>query len=206
MPPRNYRKAAGKVLPIVVDEADSLDPPAARDPSELRRAKLDELHGRYIENPPTAREERQAEQSYVRALALKEAHEQEMKARLAEQKRVGAKRKALEKKHEELYAKMNAELEEVAKEARAAYQKILDTSKKAPAVTAEIDKASERVVLTHGRGPIVIEGVTYDVGCYEERVYLVRRHVQKARGSRLEARGPKRGAARPGAKVREGKR
>jgi hypothetical protein len=146
------------------------------DPSTLRRAKLDELHGVYLQNPPTAREERLAEEAYTRALEAKAKLEREMKERLVEQKRVGAKREALAKKHEALYAKMNAELEAVAKEARAAYQKILDVSKRQREVASQLDKASESVVLTHGRGPIQIEGVTYDVGCYDERVWLVRRH------------------------------
>lgn len=229
MPPRNYRKSAGRVLapwePLTPDEElelmkpkrqaasgkrqaasgkvkiDSLhlqtekfgDPPAASDPSDLRRAKLDELHGAYIDNPPTAREERQAEQAYFKALEAKEKQDAEMKLRVARQKAVSEKRAALKRKHEEEYARMNRELDEAAKEAKEAYNEILEVSKRQGAVKAELDKAAERVVRTHGRGPFELGGVMYDVGCYEERVYLVRRHVPS--GKRQAASGK---ARRPG--------
>ena len=45
---------------------------------------------------------------------------------------------------------------------------------------AQLPKLVERLIVTHGDGPIQIGGVTYDFGCYDGRVFL-RPRRRKAR-------------------------
>ncbi len=160
------------------------------------KRKIDDLHERHLANPPTRKEEAEAEKAWVSANMRLGILRSNMVRAVSRQKELAQSKRDHATKCARELAEMSAELEALKErharrcsalekqetlfvgQASKAYDTILSLAAESAEAKAELDKAAERLVLTHGIGPIQLHRKTYDFGCHGERVYLVPRARQ----------------------------
>lgn len=144
-------------------------------PTPSPMAKLQALHAEHLQNPPGPKEAARSEELYLQALREKTEREREVKALVKKQRALAAKKRATLERHREARARMKAELEELEGSVSETHTALRSSSAVVKSAEDVVSEAAARLVLCHGNAPITIRGVTYDFGCYGDKVYLVPR-------------------------------
>jgi hypothetical protein len=120
-------------------------------------------------------------QGYFAALEAKAKLEAITAKKAKEQKRLAAKKRAMQERHRAMRAKIKAQEDAIFAEVARKHSELREAARNAALSRGALDEAAEKLVLEHGSAPLEYDGLTYDFGCYGSKVYLVPRVKRKTK-------------------------
>lgn len=121
------------------------------------RMKLDLLHADFLREPPTPKRVAKALADYVQAQDAAAKADHQLSLLMVKQRKLAQEAEAMRLRVRSMHENVQAVREQRDHHLR------------------EVDSACEELLRTHGKVPIEVDGITYDFGCWQERVYLVPR-------------------------------
>lgn len=137
--------------------------------------RISELHEKHLQSPVSEEKKRKAIELYRRAVESRRDLEAHTEKLVREQKRLAAKKRAMREKHAAIRERMKREEAALHEAAAKTHQALRAAGRGAEDARRIVNEMAETLILTHGSGPLELDGVVYDFGCYGLRVYLVPR-------------------------------